>query len=484
MYATGASILAVLSALLLSGTAVQDPPPVHDPVSEAASSPRLFLAAGLFALAVLYHQANVLFALPLAAYLISSRGKAGLKQWLWIVGAAGAATLAVYILAYLAAVPSPSAAGFIRFCLSYTSEICLGGQCKTSPDTWGSLSNLSPEGLRQLLSSLAWNITVLPPGLEGAAGLLLGLGLLALSAWHILRILRPRILRPRIVRPRIVRPRSMRSRILQRAGAIPLRVFSLVWILSYTLFFFWWLPSYQHPFVSLLVPLLLLAVLALQDVSKRWQAAGEQQPGPHIQKWAAAGLALVALALAARNFQARILPLHRSPGDAFFEAAGLQSLAPQDCAILTSYRTWNHLRYYFDREMVFQVRHPMSFIYQGEPVPSAYEIAGEPCVFVSSTFLNPAYTNEDFEEGVLNGYQAPTQWLSFITWVFDMDGEDPGVSVSYRDFQIVHLAEGDPYIRLLPGRSSQETLAGLFERLDAGLQEPDDPFQSWYLANR
>ncbi len=442
MYAPSAAILALTSAALVTrGGRLQ-------------AGGRMLVAA-LFALAILYHQANVLFLLPLGVYLVASAGgKQGFRTWLWVTGLAGLAALANYLAVYLASVPPRSISGFIRFCLAYTSEICLGGLCKTSPEGWGSLANLSPEGLRQLLSSLFWNIMVLPERIEALILPGFGLALLGLIGWHTVQLWRG-------------------------AGDRALRLFCLAWFVAYTGFFFWWLPSYQHPFITAFVPLTLLTLLLIKDLSRRVADPGRAKRVMVI------GVALTALVLAGRNYQARILPLSQSRGDAYVEAAELNAAAPESCVLLTSYGVWNNLRYYFDHPAAIQAKHPLSYFFLDEPLTPEYRIDSQPCIFVATTFLMPTYVDEDYSDDPVDAYQTPERWLAYLSWLLDIEYEQPGLSagpVTSRDFTVVRFSEGAPYLRLLPERRSAVGLDDLFQQLDAEIDMASRPFQTWYTA--
>lgn len=439
MYVPGAAILTLMSAVLLSRDFKNLPFPVGWSV----------LSAGLLALAILYHQANILFVLPLGVYLFAAGGKFGLRAWLYVVILAGLVTLFSYLLVYLLTTSSWSVSGFIRYCLAYTSEICLGGLCKASPDSWGSLGNLSAAGLSQLLSSLFWNVLVLPDQFASLALLVFGLAVLALTGWHAVQILR-------------------------RASDWALRLFCLTWFYTYTVFFFWWLPSYQHPFVIVMIPLSLLGVLAVRDITvlipeRKW-----------VERLAASAAILAVLVIAGRNFQTSIFPLHQSMGDSYQEAAVLDTSAPPDCVFLTSYRTWNNLRYYFDRQAAVQAKHPLSFFHLNEPLPAEYQFANQPCVYVATTFLMPTYVSEDYSDDPINAYQTPDRWLAYLTWLFDIQPDGQTQMITSRDFEVVNIEDGDPYLRLLPTRHASQGLGDFFQQLDAALDASSQPFMSWF----
>ena len=112
-------------------------------------SPRVrwWVLGPLLALAVLYHQLNVLLCLPLAVYLWISRVDGPVRLWSVVVGAAGATALSMYAGAYWAiAGAERTIGGFVRYCLRYTSEVCVAGNCDTSPNSWGTLANVSLDG--------------------------------------------------------------------------------------------------------------------------------------------------------------------------------------------------------------------------------------------------------------------------------------------------------------------------------------------------
>ncbi len=436
MYAPSAALLTLIAALALT------------PREGRLSPGRALLLALLLALAVLYHQSNVLFVLPLAVVLAARGGREGLKAWALISLGAGALALLAYLLAFLGSGSPGSVGGFIRFCLAYTEEICLGGQCKASPNEWGSLVNLSPLGLAQLGSSLAWNFAALPDRWESAGRLAVAAALLALAGWHLLRLL---------------------GGAPQRA----VRLFALLWLMVYVLFFFWWLPSYQHPFVVTLPPVLILALLALKDLAQKLGLGARAAPA------AAALLILLALPLGARNFLARIYPLHASLGDSYQEASDLSALAPEGCLPLTSYRTWNHLRYYFGDLEAVQAKHPLSFFYAGETLPAEYRLLETSCLAAAVSFLEPDYVLEDYASVTINGYAEPTHWLAYISWLFALERDENGRVVSGREFSLLHLSEGGPYLVLQTARQPLDGLEELFLSLDRLLEGQAKPFEAW-----
>src|SRR5690606_37802959 len=182
---------------------------------------------------------------------------------------AGGLVLAFYVAVFLSTHQSWSLPEFVRFCLAYTQEVCLGGQCKVSPKNWGTLKNLSVPGALALLHSLLWTFVTFPEAIEPGFLPVFGLFITALCLWHVLQIVRSPDVRP-------------------------LRGFLLVWVWVYALFFLWWLPEYEHPFVVILAPILLLGLLAVKDLTASLTAF------PQASRGAAVGLVVGVGLLAAR----------------------------------------------------------------------------------------------------------------------------------------------------------------------------------------
>ena len=398
MYISAMGVLALLVAILI----------VRREAQLAIS--KILVIALLFALSGLYHQANVLFCLPLGYYIIAIERKRGLNLWLTIVSIAGVIVLASYILAFLSVNDTWSVGEFLRFCLAYTSEICFSGQCAVTPDTWGTSDNLGVVGVRSLLDSLLWNFVISPESLINVVILVFALFLAILYIWNV-------------------------RQILNHGPYEKIRGFLLIWSMTYMLFFFWWLPDYQHPFVIVLFPTLLLAFLALKDVMD-WldRSGGWPVNSNSVKTTLAATIVLVITLISARNFQARIFPLHQPINDSYLEASELVALAsPQECVIFTSYRVWNHLRYYFDKEeQAIQAKYPLSYFYQGKTLPEMYRLEEETCVLISASYIMPDYTVPGYNPSGSNGYIESSKWLAYITWLFDLEYDSKDVVIASR----------------------------------------------------
>jgi hypothetical protein len=155
--------------------------------------------------------------------------------------------------------------------------------------------------------------------------------------------------------------------------------------------------------------------------------------------------------------------------------------------ILTNYRVWNHLRYYFNRaEGVIQAKNPLSFFYEDTPLPKQYHLAKEGCVFVLASHAMPGFTMEDRFSLESNGYNNPSGWLSYIAWLFDFEYDVEGDLIASRKFEIVNLNEGGPYIFISSPKIMVRGLHAVFRALDSQTDEmlvgKMGPFESWLAS--
>ncbi len=416
-----------------------------------------------FTLSVFYHQVNVLFAIPLGYYLVATEQKRGLRLWLTIVSIAGAVVLGSYIAVFLSITDTWSVGGFIQFCFAYTTELCFSGQCIATPDSWGSLHNFGGRGSASLLQSLLWNFVVVPKSLMSVmiSSIALFMGLLCL--WNI-------------------------RQVFKRASQYKVRGFALIWMLTYTTFFLWWLPTYQHPLVTILLPTLLLASLSLEDVmaGPGHRDVDKRSTLTSSRTLAAAAIMLLIALVSVRNFRTRVFPLHQPMSDSYLEAAELVALSDQKCMALTSYRVWNHLRYHFNAERVIQAKYPLSYFYQGGSLPAPYQFQEEHCILISALYVLPSYTVPSHHPAGSNGYRDTSHWLAYITSLFNLECDAHGKVVASRKFKVLNLDEGGPYLFISPYKIEIDGLQELSQKLDAQLNgyldETTNPFQSWLVS--
>ena len=417
---------------------------------ERLSTGRVLAGGLLLALAVLYHQPSVLFCAPLAYwFFIAPRGR-GWKGGASMLFIAGLLTATAYLLAFLGpaalrgggeslAAGEPTPARFIRFCLAYAFHPVAG---------WGTARNLSVLGLGRLLHSQLRNVTTFPWSLRALFIPGTGLLLLLLGGWHLRSI-------------RADRPRRRE------------RIFLLVWIVSYYLFFLWWFPGEKEFFITPLLPLVLLISLAAMDLRDR--SGG----------WSRSRLRLLiplsllpALLLGAVNLHGTILPYHRSRGPAYQEASELaRSDVPAGCWIFADYTVAENLRYYFGREKAREGVMPLYHFYEGRSLPRELAEAAGGCLAIDLEYVSP-----EFSAGGVTGARQPGQWFSYLKWLLGAEKAGSGGGISIRSFRVVDLAEGKRYLLLTASREIAEGWRGVFRRLDAGLaglQDAKGPFARW-----
>ena len=188
-------------------------------------------ATALLAVAIFYHQAGVLFCLPLASYLIIGDRRRGWIFSLAVIGAAGVLVLTTYVMVYLAIYGEWSLTGFRTYLFRYSS---------VSNPLWHSIDNVSFRGIAGLIGSQLETIMVPPWELRSVMQWLFGATVAATLVWNGRQILIGNSFRPT-------------------------RVALMLWLLSFWGFFLWWIPGEYEFFMLTLVPLLVLGVLAIND---------------------------------------------------------------------------------------------------------------------------------------------------------------------------------------------------------------------------
>jgi hypothetical protein len=262
------------------------------------------------------------------------------------------------------------------------------------------------------------------------------------------------------------------------AGLLTLRrevngatLFLLCWAVAYIVFLWWWLPGYEHPFLIAAIPIVVLAALL----------ANRLLHGRLRRLTAVAALML----LAAVNARSRVLPMHSDAGDSYHEAAKLAAV-DGGCVYLTSYRIWNHLRYYFGRSDSARLgKYPLIHMYRGQRLPDAYARVRTSCVLVDAELLRPDYTIEGYNEAGLNGFTAPRGWLAHLEWLLALEYDSSGRVNRTREFHLVPVHEGRDYVRVENGKRDAAGLEDVLGALDSGGEErPESAYRRWLRANQ
>lgn len=429
VYIPALGCLAVITALLILGDRF------------VRTVPGVLAVSLLFSLSIFYHQSSLFFAIPLGYFLTAQKYRDEKKVFPIIFSLTGLVVLAAYILAFLSIAGPKTLNAFIRFCLSYAFL--------PNPD-WATLKNISPRGVGHLILSQARDVVFLSRQWYVPGAVTFGMGLGSLGIWHV-------------------------RQILKRRNDAELRIFLLLWLLPIYIFLLWYAPGAYELLIVTIFPLLVLFFVALQDV---WPAMKSSTR----RIFAGAAVAFI-LALGLLNFRLAVLPAHVSRGSDYDEARLLNMWAPQDSTIFSDWYLQQHLRYYFQRETALEVDIPLFCFYRHLPLPEQYSVDAARAVVISPAYLFPE--TEISKVVKLNGFQSPSEWLSFMEWLFQFENDSRKRLTSCRSFEVVNLGSG--YLALSPARMKVDGLKGLLENLDAQirqrLSDPVPHFFNWYLKN-
>jgi len=395
---------------------------------------RLALIIALFSLLILYHQSNVLFCLPLAAFFLLQEKQRGLRTAAGVIGAAGALVLAIYIGAYLVQGSNPSPSGFVQFCLRYALL-----------EQWAAPGNLSSPGVLSAMTAQVEALALIPGAARQGAGYLMGILVLGVVAWNLAMPARQPASRPR-------------------------RALLAIWLLAYHAFFIWWQPGQDEFFIITLLPLILLMVLMVNDLA-RLSARSWVRPA------LAGALLLAAGALTFRHVEGTLLPRHKSRGPAYLEAARLHAMAPPGCIMVTQRQVVYSLRYDFDvrpEQSHNLLRAQRIFLYERQM--DAPVLPSRACVVLPVAGLAPGRL----------AYEKPAQWLDFLRWILRVTPDPEGAGLTAAATELAEDSAGALYV-LQPGsREPVANLHALCRRLDALYSQGPRPafsgFTTWLEA--
>ena len=376
--------------------------------------------AVLLAVAVLYHQGNVLFVAPLAVFILLSLGPRGLRP-LFLTGAfSGLIVVSAYAIGLVSSGGEKTAAGFVRFIFSYAYH---------PAPLWGTWRNFSPHGLGYLLFSQLR--CLIPIWKAGRLFLLAGLGA-GLAALFI----------------------GSAVRLRRRTGDRAWGAFLLTWLAVEYAFYLWWAPYDKPWFIVTVIPLIFLTGQAARTLGSRLLSRPGARPA------ASAAAALLLAAAAGFNYAASIRPLQTSLGRDYAEASAAAHCAAADEFILSSFDVQEHLRYYFGRRNLLQMEIiPMSLC-QDLTLPAAYaRLARTPFV------LPFIYLLPQTRLSMVGGYDSPAGWRRTLEWIFDVRRDAGGEARDCRAFAELPCAAG--YLRVGLERLPLAGWSDFLTRLDA-----------------
>lgn len=380
-----------------------------------------------FTLMIAYQQPNVLFCAPLLVFAASLRRRRLFLDALLLIALSGVILLVIYLAAYFfyykLGSQRPFIPGFPRFCLTYASNY--------NPD-WGTTSHFSPRGLNNLLFSQTTTIFQVEKfaGLKKLFSLLTGAGILILSAWNAVQ--------------------------LRRAPAMSsFRLLLLTWLGLYLAFYLWWLPTEREFFIITLVPLLLLALLAFNDLF-----AWVSSPLPQLRSFAWVAFIPLLFGLADFNYKHAIRLNRVPPNDIYYqEAARLHRVAAPADTLLTNFVTRGYLSCYFDNAQNLDIESAYHSAMNQGVLPKWVELDKVPQYLFALKSLHR------------DNAKSPERLKLYQTALLGLRYDAAGRLASHRAFQAL-CAEGAVYLRVLPDRLPVSGEQEFKARLDQALQNP------------
>lgn len=384
--------------------------------------------AVVWALATVYHQANVFLFVPIAVAVLGRFGADGWKRLAMISGTAGGLVLATYLIVYASIDESRP---FIAWTL---------GLANVPLTDWGSLQFWAPSGLKRAFYSQVTSLVVLPDEVRpyqiaihwrGAIVLLAILGWNALQAW--------------------------RHEALRVA-----RLTFIAWFVVYFLFFTWWDPDVHKFFVPSAVALVILGALMLYDVLLLIGRLGEQRRSLRLALLGttATVVAFMILGTFIFNLVASILPIRGDIGPRlgpqYQEAAVLDSLAPERCVAYGFSTQVLNLRKYFgwsgDR---LRTHRGLFEKYYAHVTAGDDGVPGDAPGFEDEdcAVLRVAFVLEGSFETKTGAY-LETEWQSFLEWFFAVEHLEDGETISFDSFEVIVPEGRAPY--LLVDRRSRD----------------------------
>lgn len=407
----------------------------------------LALVSGLFSLSLFFHQANLFFLIPTAAYLLIVEGRGGVWSIVKIAGISGVVTLSVNVWIFRSLYPGESFGDFYRW-LNYYGTI--------STDAHGSWQDLLNMGrLRSAIrSTSAALVTGETKDIVRSLGFVIAPIVAALAGWNLLRTWRKW-------------PEDYGRLIL------------LLWLFTFGFFFFWWMPFVTKFFVMLTVPVAILGSLSVRDILSAERI-------PRLGKQAVVGLAVIAVAaIAFVNFSSSIWPLATARSPFYLLTAKIDKATPDECSIYIERKFQGLMGYYFQRasrpfNLMF-LKHNFSNVNPAvsQAIRVSMDMEQESCVVMPLYWVSPDYydarkkTNRIVDGGEFAESENPP-WSEYISWILDVQMNSSG-ELMYDEFRVIRTTDGDSFLYIdRSQRKVAASLANLLSQLETTVN--DNPF--------
>jgi len=400
---------------------------------------RIIWTAFWFALAVLYHQMNLLFAVPMITWFYAHDRWKGLKILSAVFLLSGAAVLLFYVFGFYLMAGRWDFTWFVKYCLSYTQN--------KHPD-WGSTAHLGPGGILSLIKSQIWNFTVTSGRLRLYLVLVIPLAVAA-GAGHLFHV-------------------------LKRTFWVRERVFLLLWTAVYLLFYLWWLPTYRELFVITLFPLFLLLLMFLKAP---WPGMEIRNPRLRL---AGTGLWMIIILLLVTTHFRVVWTLHSEPGQPFMEARRMSVIAPDECVLMAGYFEIQNARYYFNREAY---QYPHLYFYRHMPLPEKLKNTAGKCLALRINAVMPDYQVFEF-----TGITHPAEYWDWLKWLFHLGPASQEGGFRCRIFYSISSGQNDHFLVVDNSIHHMDQLSDFFrfmdDAADADGQNARNTFYHWFLSHR
>ena len=394
----------------------------------------MVILSGLWALSILYHEANVIFIIPLGYYMISTQGKQGWKQVGIISVLSGIVVLSGYVLAFLSTSPVKTVGEFINFTIALA---------KVPMTDWGSFVPWTKFVIKSVILSEFSVFLVLPEYFRNLLEPFSKIEILTIAfiiafilLWNIVQCFR-------------------------RVPEYKVRVFFLLWFVSYFLFFLKWDPRVHKFFIPTVIPLVVLGSVMLRDMLA---TSGISKLTRIIAIGAICCFITVTFM---SNLYSSVLPVRSSFGVPYYEAETINILAPKNCMVYDFGHNVASLGYYFNRnyEKTDSVRRLYSNFYNSATahgLRNDMPFQNEECTFIRLGYLSPHYFHD-----MTKGYLDSSEWSEFIKWVFGVEYQGEDNSVTYNPFIETSHEGGPSYIVINRSkRVTATTVDELFEKLE------------------
>lgn len=375
---------------------------------------------------VLYHQINVLFAVPLAALVAIRRERSERTRLVAAALAAGAVVLVAYVGAFQAD-GSARRHSFIQFCLDYAM---------TGSPTWGTADNLDRVGAAAILRNQAACVT--SPrhrlGWTLVADLLLAAGLVVVAA-------------------------SRRSPERLRAPAAT----CMAWWLTLLGFVWWWMPSGREILLHTIPPAL-LGVLVLVA------AAAGGSPTSR-RRWAVLAVVVATASLnLAVNLRGDVAARRQPDDETSGVASDLAELAPGRGLVVARFAAVSayRLRHQTPDQVSYSLSRLILVLQDGTHAPPLLERARRRGVVVDLACLDP---NVRYHRA--RGVDHPDLWARVVLWLVDAVPAEGGRGLEVRSCSVQVASSGRPYLVVdsTAPRLRVEGVAGAFRMLQEAVRQ-------------